>query len=330
VAVNQGLNEAPKLIATDARTKTTGVLWDPNPQLKDLELGEAMVFRWKDESNRDWRGGLFRPINYQPGNRYPLVVQTHGFDVTEFRPSGLYPTAFAARALAAVGMVVLQVDTCPILGTPEEGPCNVAGFEAAIRKLVKDGLVDPDRVGMIGFSRTCYHVVEMLTRSSVAIKAVSLTDGVMLGYQQYLNYPRVDVEYDALAGARPFGEGLQQWLKKSPLFNMDKVNAAMLVVAEGPASLALLMWEPYAVMHSLNKPVDLILLNNYEHVLTNPSARLASQGGSVDWFRFWLQDYEDPDLAKAEQYQRWRELRKMQEAQDAERAKAAQESATMH
>ena len=39
---------------------------------------------------------------------------------------------------------------------------------------------------------------------------------------------------------------------------------------------------------------------------------MASQGGSVDWFRFWLQGYEDPDPAKAEQYKRWRGLRKMQ------------------
>jgi hypothetical protein len=29
----------------------------------------------------------------------------------------------------------------------------------------------------------------------------------------------------------------------------------------------------------------------------------------VDWFCFWLKDEEDPDLAKAEQYARWRALR---------------------
>ena len=52
------------------------------------------------------------------------------------------------------------------------------------------------------------------------------------------------------------------------------------------------MWEPYAVLRRLNKPVDLIVLNTDEHVLTNPVIRLASQVGSVDWFRFWLQDYE--------------------------------------
>jgi len=32
----------------------------------------------------------------------------------------------------------------------------------------------------------------------------------------------------------------------------------------------------------------------------------------VDWFRFWLKEEEDPDPGKAEQYARWRELRKLQ------------------
>jgi len=45
--------------------------------------------------------------------------------------------------------------------------------------------------------------------------------------------------------------------------------------------------------------------------LVNPS--LSQQ----DCFRFWLQDYEDPDPAKAEQYARWRELRKLHEANQA-------------
>jgi len=39
----------------------------------------------------------------------------------------------------------------------------------------------------------------------------------------------------------------------------------------------------------------------------------------VDWFRIWLQDHEDPASAKAEQYKRWRELRKLQEKNEATR-----------
>jgi len=76
------------------------------------------------------------------------------------------------------------------------------------------------------------------------------------------------------------------------------------------------MLQPYAGLRALHKPTELVMLNTDEHVLTNPAMRMASQGGSVDWFRFWLQGYEDPDPAKAEQYKRWRELKKLQEEND--------------
>jgi len=106
---------------------------------------------------------------------------------------------------------------------------------------------------------------------------------------------------------------------------MIKVKAPLQVVALSREG-ALFMWEPYAALHQLNRPVELIVLSPYtdEHVLSNPATRIASQGGTVDWFRFWLQDYEDPDPAKAEQYTRWRELRKMQDDNDS-KARAATE-----
>jgi len=248
-----------------------------------------------------------------------LVIQTHGFNESEFRPSGVFPTANAAMALAGAGIMVLQmangVGRCPE-GTPEEGPCAVSMVESAANLLVSEGLVDPEKIGIIGFSRTCFQVMELLTTSSLHLKASSMTDGVMGIYFQYLMEVGTDVElspelYDSLIGAKPFGEGLQVWLKRSPGFNLDKIDTPLLIIGEGPGSL-LSMWEPYAGLRLLHKPVDLIMLNTDEHVLTNPAVRLESQGGSVDWFRFWLQDYEDPDPGKAEQYKRWRNLRRLQ------------------
>ena len=67
------------------------------------------------------------------------------------------------------------------------------------------------------------------------------------------------------------------------------------------------MWGPYAGLHALHKPVELVILNTGEHAVSNPAVRKASMDGSVDWFRFWLQGYEHPDPAKADQYKRWRE-----------------------
>jgi hypothetical protein len=53
------------------------------------------------------------------------------------------------------------------------------------------------------------------------------------------------------------------------------------------------------------------------HPITIEEAQcLAAQQGAVDWFDFWLNGREDPDPAKAEQYERWRELRRLQSLQE--------------
>jgi dipeptidyl aminopeptidase/acylaminoacyl peptidase len=240
VTVEQGLNEPPVVVVVYGQT--SHVIWDPNPQLKNIELGQASVYSWKDKEGRDWRGGLYKPSNYMLGKRYPLVIQTHGFTESKFIPSGVYPTAFAARELAAVGIVVLQVGEaliCPQL-TPTEAACAVSGYEGAANQLVSEGLADPDRIGIIGFSRSCWYVMEMLTRSSLHVRAASVTDGMMGNYFQYLMWEKRkddqeteswDNEFNAMIGSEPFGDGLQRWLKRSPGFNLDKVTTPLLVVA---------------------------------------------------------------------------------------------------
>jgi len=252
VSIRQSLNSPPVLIATDNETKASTILWDPNPRLKDIQLSDVSIFEWKDETGRDWVGGLYKPPDYRKGKRYPLVIQNHGFDAQEFRPSGAFTTAFAAQELAAAGFLVLQVRDCPIRGTPDEAPCQVAGYEAAVRQLVANEMVDPQHVGIIGFSRTCFYVLQALTASKLHFAAASITDGVNEGYLQYLLNVDIDSsnsiahDADAIIGARPFGRGLQQWLERSPEFNMDKVIAPVQVVATRHGILQ--MWEPYAAL----------------------------------------------------------------------------------
>ncbi len=74
-------------------------------------------------------------------------------------------------------------------------------------------------------------------------------------------------------------------------------------------------WEIYAGLRKLKKPVCMLWLTNSNapHILVKPHERYLSQQSAVDWFDFWLNGREDPDPAKAEQYARWRELRKLQQ-----------------
>src|SRR5258708_39076891 len=60
---------------------------------------------------------------------------------------------------------------------------------------------------------------------------------------------------------------------------------------------------------------ELVVYRNAVHVFNEgqPKQWFYSMQRNLDWFRFWLQGKEDSDPAKAEQYVRWRELRRLQE-----------------
>jgi len=115
-------------------------------------------------------------------------------------------------------------------------------------------------------------------------------------------------------GAAPFGVGLSQWTKASLGFNTDKIQTPILFQANSPPTL-IYAWDIYAALRLQGKPVDLLYIRNGQHVLNKPLERFASQEMAVDWYDFWLNDHEDPDGTKAEQYRRWRELRRLQRAQ---------------
>ncbi len=316
VGKREGINQPPQLVAEDKASGASYVIWDPNPQLKDIELGSAEVIQWKDDTGYDWEAALVKPPRYASGKRYPLVIQTHGLAKNRFLSGGSFESGFAARALAAQGIAVLQMGWNPNnFATPKEGPDQVAGFETVVKKLTEEGVIDPLRVGVIGFSRSVYHVLVTMTTGERPFAAASVTDGVTFGYLEYMFGVDggLDREADAIYGSKPFApEGLKNWLARSPDFNMDKVRTPLLLLQPGvPATF--FAWEPYAALRYLKKPVDLIMLQAGTHVMTNPTQRLAAETINVDWFRFWLKDEEDPDPAKAEQYARWRELRKQHE-----------------
>lgn len=321
--VRQGDEEPPVLVVTRQRGSGGRVVWDPNPQLRNITLAKIDIIHWTDANGRAWSGGLFLPNHYDRNKRYPLVIQAHGLFTDVFRPSGLFQTGYAAQLLAASGIMVLQA-RCDVQGaTPQEADCVAKGYEAAIDMLSRDYGVDRNRVGITGFSRACYYVLQALVDTKLKFNAASITDGVSEGYWQYL--ANLDAfgnghskETNVINGGPPFQPYLQGWLKTAPTFNFDKVNAPVQVVGEGMESL-FDMWEPYALLRYQKKPVDLMLLNIDEHVLTSPAARIASQGGAVDWMRFWLQGYEDLDPTKREQYARWEKLCELQRAQNPSR-----------
>jgi hypothetical protein len=104
-------------------------------------------------------------------------------------------------------------------------------------------------------------------------------------------------------------------MNNAPGFNLEKVKTPVRIEMYGPG-MFLGGWEWFSGLSLLNKPVDFVWLPNGTHLLVKPWERMTSEQGNVDWFRFWLQGYEDPDPEKKQQYVRWRHLRDLQDTED--------------
>lgn len=319
IIVEQDPNTPPRVAAQSPTTGRSKTLLDLNPQFGKLALGRVECVHWTDGAGHEVTGGLYLPPDYVPGRKYPLVIQTHGFDPAAFWIDGPFSTAFAAQPLASKEIVVLQVPDSHdwnMRDTPEEAPRMTETYERAIDYLADRGIVDPSRVGLIGFSQTCFYVQYLLTHSRYRIAAAVVADGIDGGYFPYVAFanvnPYLKSVIEGLNGAAPYGEGLSLWLERSPGFQLERVKTPLRMQAIHPPSI-LQEWEWFVGLSKLRKPVDLVYLPTGYHILQKPWDRMVSQQGDVDWFCFWLKGEEDSDPAKSQLYARWRELRKLQE-----------------
>jgi dipeptidyl aminopeptidase/acylaminoacyl peptidase len=312
VSVRQSLNEPPTLWASNSTTGKERRLWDPNPQFSHIRFGQASMYHWKDTLGSEWSGVLIKPVDYMPGQRYPLVVQMYDFVAGQFLTDGLYPTTFAARHLASSGFVVLQIKKRPSTLSEADPQGHLEGYRSAIDSLSAAGLVDRRRVGVVGFSWTCWYAINALIKEPTLFAAATIADGLDNSYMQYLIFGvgayQVERQMERIRGTSPFGEGLKKWIEEAPGFHLDQVQSPIRMEAIDPVSV-LQEWELYASLRMQNKPVDLIYFPTGTHIHQKPLERLESQQGNVDWFRFWLQGYEDPDPAKQAQYRRWEKLK---------------------
>jgi dipeptidyl aminopeptidase/acylaminoacyl peptidase len=317
-SVEQDLDHPPVLRGRAASHAEPVLIWDPNPQLNEVVLGKVTPYSWNDKFGNKRRGLLALPPDYDPHTRYALVIQPYGYDPDRFFADGAFTTGYGGRALAAKGIVVLQMETLMThYRLPDEGSFQVEGFRSAINQLAEDGFIDRGHVGILGFSYTCFHVLQAITHQPDLFEAALITDGINTSYMQYLlatDHGVVQEQFEQTIGAKPFGRGLLQWYGSSPGFNFDMTRTPLLISALERGQL-LEQWENYSCLRKLNKPVDMVWLRkeNAPHILVQPAQRFLSQQMTVDWFCFWLKGLEEPDPAKSAQYRRWRELRRLRD-----------------
>jgi dipeptidyl aminopeptidase/acylaminoacyl peptidase len=329
ITLEQDMNTPPKLFVATDRMRRKALLLDPNPQFKSRQFASVRDITFTATDGHPVRAGLYMPETCARTDRCPLVIQTHGWHPESFWIDGPWPSAFSAQPLASKGCVVLQLSedvSDAISSTPQEAPKEASAYEGGIAYLDRQGVIDRDRVGVIGFSRSGLGVEDALVHSKYHYAAATLAEPSDAGYFFYIAIlPSFSWRWPDLEGVNggvPFGDGMDSWLKNSPGFNLARVTTPVREEAYSPIAL-FLSWEWYAGLSRLAKPVDLIYIRDGEHVLVRPSDRLTSQQGNVDWFDFWLNGHErtepvagsgESEQSLSTQYARWEHLCDLQRA----------------
>ena len=127
-------------------------LLDLGEPARGVRLSDVELVRWRAADGWDLEGVLVKPLGFRPGRRYPLLVDIHGGPA----PGG---TAYFKRAwhwLAAQGYMVFSPDFRGGQTYAWAGPLTVKedylDTMAGVDALIAAGHVDPDRMGIYGFS----------------------------------------------------------------------------------------------------------------------------------------------------------------------------------
>lgn len=331
----------PELFIHHLDEKQVHVFAKLNPQFDALTLAQSQEVHWKTSTGFDATGLLLLPPNYTKGQRYPLVIHTKPFSRSFTCSAGNFPS-FAPQPIANGGIMYLgqiatrgstqrQEDYFPKGYPGYQGVGGIAEaafaadlWDSAVDALDHQGLIDRDRVGIIGFSRTGWYTEFILTHSHTHYRAATVADNVQYSLGEYwlLHDSGTIRTWDQTYGGPPYGSTLKNWLDYSISFNVEKIHTPLLMEQMGagtiydnlsaPPILLAASFEIFAGLNRLKKPVELYYYPKEDHTVEHPQALLATMQRNVDWFRFWLQDFERPNPEDSEQYSRWRKLRELE------------------
>jgi dipeptidyl aminopeptidase/acylaminoacyl peptidase len=176
--------------------------------------------------------------------------------------------------------------------------------------LGRRSLIDRRKVGMAGFSAGSEATTWVLMNSDL-LAAAGVASSQYAPSNYWLNSMRgssipVTLRHFHQLGAPD--ETPERWRLVSPALNVERIAAPLLM--QLPEQEARHQMEFFSRLSNTATPVELYAFPEEAHIKMQPRHRFAANARNVDWFRYWLQDYVDPEPSKAAQYQRWDELRR--------------------
>ncbi|HEX7020938.1 MAG TPA: S9 family peptidase, partial [Gemmatimonadaceae bacterium] len=212
-------------------------LTDMAAQTTTFSKGAIEVVSWKSQDGTTIEGVLHKPLGFQEGKRYPLLVVIHGGPTgvsrpTPFSSTGIYPIDI----WTAKGALVLEPNYRGSAGYGEAfrslnvrnlGVGDAWDVLSGIDYLIKEGIADPARVGAMGWSQGGYISAYLTTHDSARFKAISVGAGISDWMTYYVNTDITQFTRHYLK-ATPWDDP-QIYAKTSPITYIKNAKAPTLI-----------------------------------------------------------------------------------------------------
>lgn len=261
--------------------------------LAELALPVTEEVRFKAKDGNEAHGLLTKPVGYEAGKKYPLLLRIHG------GPNGQDQHAFQyeKQMFAAAGYAVLNVNYRGSSGRGQQytvsiakdwGNKEVLDLLAGVDHVVTSGIADPAKLGVGGWSYGGI-LTDYLIATTTKFKAATSGAGVAFplafyGHDQYIR------QYDNEIGP-PWKSGLEPWLKISyPFLHADRIKTpTMFLCGDKDFNVPLLGSEQmYQALRNVGVDSELIIYPGENHGIARPSFQRDRMQRYLDWYKKYL------------------------------------------
>lgn len=267
-------------------------LSDHNPQVAELSLGRGEVVRWTSRDGLEAEGLVIYPVDYRPGERYPLIVHVHG------GPAGVFANTFPATATnyghvwAGRGWLAFYPNPRGSSGYGERfllanvrdwGGGDYQDIQTGVDQLIAKGLVDAARMGQTGWSYGGYMTAWTLTQTS-RFKALMVGAGLTNMYSMYSTND-LQRTLEGYFGAEPWDDFDVYW-DRSAMKHIKQAKTPTLIM-HGAVDLRVPLGQAQELYMGLRKngiEVELAVYPREPHGLQEPRHQLDKMTREYAWF----------------------------------------------
>ncbi len=281
-------------------TKKMTRLTNSNPDLENVRFSGNKEISWKAKDGLEITGLLMLPLDYQAGKKYPCIVQVHGGPESADLDGWATNYVRWSELLAARGYVVFSPN---YRGSTGRGVAyakadhkDLGGKEFddvidGIDFLVQLGHVDPERVGMGGFSYGGYFSAWAATKHTERFKAASMGAGIA-NWVSFTGTSDIPYENSMVHWNLDVFKNMEKAWSRSPLAFVEKSQTALLI-SHGdkddrvPISQG---WEIYTAMKLLGKKVEFDIYPREAHGWAERNHQLLSIKRNLEWFDKYVKE----------------------------------------